>query len=71
MKEWVKREEELFTEAWNSGSYGRKDLARIFQRSWDSLKHKASSLELTSMYIIEARVRVESIEKALQEDHVI
>ena len=71
MAGWLGREEELFSKAWMSTAYGRVDLVRIFGRSWNSLKHKASALELPARQEIESRARLEAIAKALQEDHVI
>ena len=68
---WSKQEMDLLKKAWVSGAYGKEDLTRIFDRSWPSLSNKAKNMSLPAWGAIEARVRVQAIEKALQEDHVI
>lgn len=68
---WSGKEEELFSKAWMSLAYGRVDLVRIFGRSWNSLKHKAQSLEMPPRQEIEGQARLDAIVKVLQEDHVI
>ena len=69
--QWTKREEELFKQAWNSTSYAREDLERLFQRSFTALDHKARRMGLLDRRQIEQMARVEALEKTLKEDHVI
>lgn len=70
-KFWIKREEELLEKAWNSMEYSREDLVRIFHRGWRAIEIKAERIGLTPRYLLESQARIESIEKALKEDHVI
>jgi len=71
MAGWLGREEELFSKAWMSTAYDRVDLVRIFNRSWNSLKHKAKSLELPPRQEIEGKARLDAIERALENEVII
>jgi len=68
---WSEREEGLFIKAWNSTAYDRQRLVTVFQRQWSSLENKAGRLGLPKRWRVEERVRYESIQKALEEDHIL
>jgi len=68
---WSDREETLFTKAWNSTAYDRQRLVTVFQRPWSSLENKAARLELPKRWVIEEQVRYDTIQKALEGDHIL
>lgn len=68
---WSDREADLFEQAWYSPSYSREDLCNIFERTWNALEQKAIRMKLPRRSLIEQKARVDAIEKALKEDHVI
>jgi len=70
-KPWSEKEEELFETAWKSTAYDRDDLERIFQRTFNSMHNKANRMGLPPRAQIERLARLESIERALKEDHII
>jgi hypothetical protein len=71
MKYWDEREEELFKKAWTSNAFEEEDLAEIFGRTVESLRKKADRLKLPRKRYLEQKARLDAIEKALKEAHVI
>lgn len=71
MPYWLDEETELFKEAWKSGKYDEKMMEEIFQRTFDALRAKATSLELDSWETIRGRVRLQSIKQALSKEYQI
>ena len=70
-KQWVEKEEDYFRKAWLAGAHDKDDLVRIFQRSWMALTKKACRMNLPTWETLASEMRLEAIEKALSEGHII
>ena len=68
---WSEREEKLFRVAWMSNDYDEESLAELFSRSVESLRKKADQMKLPRKAFLEQKKRLDAVEAALKEAHVI
>ena len=71
MPYWSDREEELFRKAWMSNQYDEESLAELFGRTVYSLRRKADAMKMPRKRFLEQEARLNAIEKALKEEHII